>query len=121
MKLYLQLFLLAALLPLTAAEKAPLPKHQRLLDRTYTFCQTQFYTLNELPGSYLARYVDTPLFLDPDGDNEQRVKTILDLQQNAGLDTVNGIGERAGNASLEEIVMALKTRQDFYQADTRAD
>jgi 2-isopropylmalate synthase len=28
--------------------------------------------------------------------------------------TVNGIGERAGNASLEEIVMALKTRQDFF-------
>jgi 2-isopropylmalate synthase len=28
--------------------------------------------------------------------------------------TINGIGERAGNASLEEIVMALKTRQDFY-------
>ncbi len=32
--------------------------------------------------------------------------------------TVNGIGERAGNASLEEIVMNLKTRRDFYQADT---
>lgn len=32
--------------------------------------------------------------------------------------TVNGIGERAGNASLEEIVMALKTRRDFYQAET---
>ena len=28
--------------------------------------------------------------------------------------TVNGIGERAGNASLEEIVMALRTRQDVY-------
>jgi len=28
--------------------------------------------------------------------------------------TVNGIGERAGNASLEELVMALKTRQDFF-------
>ena len=28
--------------------------------------------------------------------------------------TVNGIGERAGNAALEEIVMALKTRSDFY-------
>ncbi len=28
--------------------------------------------------------------------------------------TVNGIGERAGNASLEEIVMALKTRSDFF-------
>ncbi len=32
--------------------------------------------------------------------------------------TVNGIGERAGNASLEEIVMALRTRKDFYEADT---
>ncbi|OAG28524.1 2-isopropylmalate synthase [Thermodesulfatator autotrophicus] len=29
--------------------------------------------------------------------------------------TVNGIGERAGNAALEEIVMALKTRQDFFE------
>ncbi len=33
--------------------------------------------------------------------------------------TVNGIGERAGNASLEEIAVALNIRQDFYQADTR--
>ena len=32
--------------------------------------------------------------------------------------TVNGIGERAGNASLEEIVMALKVRGDFYGAET---
>ncbi len=29
--------------------------------------------------------------------------------------TINGIGERAGNASLEEIVMAIKTRSDFYK------
>ena len=29
--------------------------------------------------------------------------------------TINGLGERAGNASLEEIVMALATRQDSYQ------
>lgn len=28
--------------------------------------------------------------------------------------TINGIGERAGNAAMEEIVMALKTRSDFY-------
>ena len=33
--------------------------------------------------------------------------------------TVNGIGERAGNAALEEIVMALNTRSDFYGANTR--
>jgi 2-isopropylmalate synthase len=33
--------------------------------------------------------------------------------------TVNGIGERAGNASLEEIVMALKTRKDYFEAETK--
>ncbi|MDN3514987.1 MAG: 2-isopropylmalate synthase [Candidatus Brocadia sp.] len=32
--------------------------------------------------------------------------------------TVNGIGERAGNAALEEIVMAIKTRKDFYHCST---
>ena len=35
--------------------------------------------------------------------------------------TVNGIGERAGNTSLEEIVMALRTRRDFFLADTDID
>ncbi|MGI9457393.1 MAG: 2-isopropylmalate synthase [Aeoliella sp.] len=35
--------------------------------------------------------------------------------------TINGIGERAGNCSLEEIVMALRTRTDHYQANTRID
>ncbi|MDE1888899.1 MAG: 2-isopropylmalate synthase [Planctomycetota bacterium] len=33
--------------------------------------------------------------------------------------TINGIGERAGNAALEEIVMAIKTRHDFYHCSTR--
>ncbi len=32
--------------------------------------------------------------------------------------TINGIGERAGNASMEEIVMALRTRPKFFNADT---
>jgi len=32
--------------------------------------------------------------------------------------TINGIGERAGNASLEEIVMAIKTRKDFFNLTT---
>ncbi len=32
--------------------------------------------------------------------------------------TINGIGERAGNASLEEIVMNLATRRDFFDAET---
>jgi len=33
--------------------------------------------------------------------------------------TINGLGERAGNASLEEVVMALKTRSDHYHAHTQ--
>jgi len=32
--------------------------------------------------------------------------------------TINGLGERAGNASLEEIVMAMKTRKDIISPDT---
>lgn len=32
--------------------------------------------------------------------------------------TFNGIGERAGNAALEEVVMAIRTRQDYYQGLT---
>ena len=35
--------------------------------------------------------------------------------------TINGIGERAGNASLEEIVMAVKTRKDFFALTTGVD
>ena len=35
--------------------------------------------------------------------------------------TMNGIGERAGNASLEEIAMALHTREDFYHKSTNID
>ena len=35
--------------------------------------------------------------------------------------TINGIGERAGNAALEEIVMAMKTRSDFYDCRTNID
>ncbi|RIK72949.1 MAG: 2-isopropylmalate synthase [Planctomycetota bacterium] len=33
--------------------------------------------------------------------------------------TINGLGERAGNCSLEEVVMALRTRQDYYHGTTR--
>ncbi len=32
--------------------------------------------------------------------------------------TINGIGERAGNCSMEEVVMALRTRHDTFHADT---
>jgi 2-isopropylmalate synthase len=35
--------------------------------------------------------------------------------------TINGLGERAGNASLEEIVMAVRTRQDIFPCDVSLD
>jgi len=35
--------------------------------------------------------------------------------------TINGLGERAGNAALEEIVMALRTRADFFKCKTQID
>jgi len=35
--------------------------------------------------------------------------------------TINGLGERAGNTSLEEVVMAVKTRADFFDMETRID
>jgi 2-isopropylmalate synthase len=35
--------------------------------------------------------------------------------------TINGLGERAGNASLEEVVMAVRTRRDVFSCDTRID
>jgi 2-isopropylmalate synthase len=33
--------------------------------------------------------------------------------------TINGIGERAGNCSLEEVVMTMRTRGDYYGCDTK--
>ena len=35
--------------------------------------------------------------------------------------TINGLGERAGNTSLEEVVMAVRTRADFFHLATRLD
>ena len=35
--------------------------------------------------------------------------------------TINGLGERAGNASLEEVVMTVHTRQDVFDCDTNLD
>jgi len=49
--------------------------------------------------------------------------TLAAVQEGAGQVecTINGIGERAGNCALEEVVMALRTRRDFYGADTRIE
>ena len=130
MKQLIYPFLAAVLLPLVLCGADPLPKHQRILDKTYTFCQTQFYTHNELPGSYLGRYVDSPLYFDPAGDNSKRIKTILDLQQNAGLDgccVYDGTGRqnfwvlapiRESGSSMKTIAIECRLpRNDFKNFD----
>jgi 2-isopropylmalate synthase len=49
--------------------------------------------------------------------------TLAGVQAGAGQVecTLNGIGERAGNAALEEVVMALNVRADLLKAETRID
>ena len=44
--------------------------------------------------------------------------TLAAIKNGAGRveGTVNGIGERAGNAALEEVAVALNIREDYYQA-----
>ena len=44
--------------------------------------------------------------------------TLTAIKHGAGRvqGTVNGIGERAGNVALEEVAVALKIREDFFQA-----
>jgi 2-isopropylmalate synthase len=46
--------------------------------------------------------------------------TLAGIKNGAGQfeGTINGIGERAGNAAIEEVVMAIRTRKDFFDIDT---
>lgn len=68
-------------------------------------------------------HCDRPFKLSVHCHNDLGLATANTLAAiSAGADrvdcTVNGIGERAGNASLEEVVMALRTRNANYDADT---
>ncbi|MDO8717233.1 MAG: 2-isopropylmalate synthase, partial [Dehalococcoidales bacterium] len=57
-------------------------------------------------------------------DSELAVANSLEAIRNGARQvecTINGIGERAGNASLEEIVMAVKTRSDIFKLTTNVD
>ncbi len=47
--------------------------------------------------------------------------TAIEAGANVVQCTINGIGERAGNASLEELVMALKVRRDYYKSTVTVD
>jgi 2-isopropylmalate synthase len=75
--------------------------------------------IQERLGRQRGRYV---LSVHCHNDLGQAVANSLTAVMNGARQvecTINGIGERAGNASLEEIVMALRTRKDFFGIDTQ--
>jgi 2-isopropylmalate synthase len=79
------------------------------------------YLLNKLP---ILRQKQIVLSCHCHNDLGLAVANSLSAIQNGARQaecTINGIGERAGNAAMEEIVMALRTRQDFYKTNTRID
>jgi 2-isopropylmalate synthase len=97
--------------------------------RTINIPDTVGYAIPREWGERIARIRDTVqgmervvLSVHCHNDLGQAVANSLTAIMNGARQiecTVNGIGERAGNASLEEVVMALHTRRDFFGADTR--
>lgn len=77
--------------------------------------------------SYLQQHLDlTNTILSVHCHNDLGLavsNTLAAIKAGAGQAecALNGIGERAGNAALEEVVMNLKTRRDYYGADTNID
>ena len=99
--------------------------------RTINIPDTVGYNLPEQFGSLIARLIEAI-------PNSDKVIFSVHCHNDLGLAvanslaavmagarqvecTVNGLGERAGNASLEEIVMAVRTRQDEFMCDTDID
>ena len=54
----------------------------------------------------------------PKGKNNRMALMAIENGADQVESVINGIGERAGNASLEEIAVALHIRKDFYQAES---
>jgi 2-isopropylmalate synthase len=96
--------------------------------RTINIADTVGYAVPEEFGalvSYLVDHVrnidDVPLSVHCHDDLGLAVANTLAAVRNGARQvkcTVNGIGERAGNAALEEVVMAIETRKAFFAAAT---
>jgi 2-isopropylmalate synthase len=97
--------------------------------RTVNIADTVGYAVPEEFGALVAylighvRNIDgVPLSVHCHDDLGLAVANTLAAVRNGARQvkcTVNGIGERAGNAALEEVVMAIETRKDFFAASTR--
>lgn len=82
----------------------------------FEFGQTIHRIINETPGANKAIFS-----VHCHNDLGLAVANSLAAVRNGARQvecTINGIGERAGNASLEEIVMTLNTRRDFFELET---
>jgi 2-isopropylmalate synthase len=97
--------------------------------RTINIPDTVGYAIPREWGEWIARIrervrnsAQAVISIHCHNDLGQAVANSLAAIQNGARQvecTINGIGERAGNASLEEIVMALRTRRDYFAADTQ--
>jgi len=99
--------------------------------RTLNVPDTVGYSIPELWGERLRRLIQTV----PDADKviwSTHCHNDLGLAVANSLSavlagarqvecTINGLGERAGNASLEEVVMAVRTRPDVFDCETRIE
>src|SRR5438552_2640297 len=74
-----------------------------------------------LPGSPIICGLSRAGLRDIDRAGQAVANSLVAVQNGARQIecTINGIGERAGNAALEEIVMALRTRKDYFGIETQ--
>jgi 2-isopropylmalate synthase len=96
--------------------------------RTVNIADTVGYAMPEEFGALVAHLIDhvrdidgVPLSVHCHDDLGLAVANTLAAVKNGARQvkcTINGIGERAGNAALEEVVMAIETRKTFFAAAT---
>ena len=99
--------------------------------RTINIPDTVGYNLPDQFGNLIKRLIETIPNSDKaifsvhcHNDLGLAVANSLSAVQNGARQvecTINGLGERAGNASLEEIVMAVRTRRDMFECDSNLD
>lgn len=107
---------------------------ERVIDagaRTINIPDTVGYNLPDQFGNLIKRLIETIPNADKaifsvhcHNDLGLAVANSLSAVRNGARQvecTINGLGERAGNASLEEIVMAVRTRRDMFDCDSDLD
>jgi 2-isopropylmalate synthase len=87
-----------------------------LPEEFYQFCKTIIEGVAAPPGVVFSVHAHNDLGL---AAANSLAAVRAGVRQVEG--TINGMGERGGNSAIEEVVMALRTRSDFYGLDTSLD